>query len=139
PPPLPTLSLPAAPHTRGDTPAATHPDQELTINTPTLPGHVLSGLAAGTSALAHAPWWIVLPLLLPTTAAAITTLVTTCTTARTEAMRRRHEDAFLGKAAEAADYTAGLDHIARIRQSAAPPTDPAAQTQQPAEPPTPPP
>ncbi|WP_328475533.1 hypothetical protein OHS71_00145 [Streptomyces sp. NBC_00377] len=107
------------------------------MNTPTLPGHALSGLAAGTSALAHAPWWIVLPLLLPTTATAITTLVTTCTTARTEAMRRRHEDAFLDKAVQAADYTAGLDHIARVRQAAAPPPpDPAAQTQQPAEPPT---
>ncbi|MGW6928046.1 hypothetical protein ACWGA9_43435 [Streptomyces sp. NPDC054950] len=111
------------------------------MNTPALPGHVLSGLTAATSALAHAPWWIVAPLLLPTTATAITTLITTCTTARTEAMRRRHEDALLDKAVQAADYTAGLDHITRIKQAAAPPPppDPAAQTQQPAEPPTPPP
>ncbi|WP_331751599.1 hypothetical protein OG713_44420 (plasmid) [Streptomyces sp. NBC_00723] len=79
------------------------------------------------------------PLLLPTTATAITTLVTTCTTARTETMRR-HEDALLDKAVQAADYSTGLDHIARIRQATAPPPpDPAAQTQQPAEPPTPPP
>ncbi|MEU9272877.1 hypothetical protein OG613_45225 (plasmid) [Streptomyces sp. NBC_00015] len=79
-----------------------------------------------------------LPLLLPTAAAALTTLITTI---RTEAMRRRHENPFLGKAVEDADYTAGLNHIARIRYSAASPPlpDPAAQTQQPAEPPTPPP
>ncbi|WP_331751587.1 hypothetical protein OG713_44380 (plasmid) [Streptomyces sp. NBC_00723] len=109
------------------------------MNAPTLPS-LLSGLAAGASALTNAPWWIVAPLLLPTAAAAITTLVTTCTTARTEAMRRRHEDAFLGKAFQAADYTTGLDHITRIQQASAPPLpDPTAQTQQPAEPPTPPP
>ncbi|MFD9394877.1 hypothetical protein ACFWBB_30355 [Streptomyces sp. NPDC060000] len=108
------------------------------MNAPTLPS-LLSGLAAGASALTGAPWWLVAPLLLPTTAAAITTLVTTCTAARTEAMRRRHEDALLDKALQAADYTTGLDHIARIRQATTPPTDPAAQTQQPAEPPTPPP
>ncbi|MFF1445037.1 hypothetical protein [Streptomyces sp. NPDC058295] len=109
------------------------------MNAPTLPS-LLSGLAVGASTLTHAPWWIVAPLLLPTTATAITTLVTTCTTARTEAMRRRHEDAFLDKAVQAEDCTTGLDHIARIRQATAPPPpDPAAQTQQPAEPPTPPP
>ncbi|MFH0176622.1 hypothetical protein [Streptomyces cacaoi] len=43
-------------------------------------------------------------------------------------------------AAQAGDYTAGLDHITRIRQATAPPPpDPAPQTQPPAEPPTTPP
>ncbi|MET8169786.1 hypothetical protein ABZT34_37040 [Streptomyces sp. NPDC005329] len=110
------------------------------MNTPALPSHALPALAATTSALAHAPWWIVLPLLLPIAATGITTLVTMYSNARTEAMRRRHEDAFMAKAVEAAAYTTGLDHIARVRQAAAPPPpDPTAQTQQPAEPPTPPP
>ncbi|MDX3114680.1 hypothetical protein [Streptomyces scabiei] len=111
------------------------------MHTPTLPSHVLSGLTAGTSALDHAPWWIVAPLLLPTIATGIATIVATCSTTRTEAMRRRHEDAFFSKAAEAADYTGGLDSLTRVRQAATAPARPGPTTQspQPAEPPTPPP
>ncbi|MFJ9026320.1 hypothetical protein ACIRPU_41120 [Streptomyces sp. NPDC102259] len=115
------------------------------MNTPTLPSHALSGLTAGGSALAHAPWWIVLPLLLPTTAAAINALVTTYSTARTDAMRRRHLNALLTRATEAADYTTGLDHLARTLHAAPPPPpeppppEPPPQTPQSAEPPTPPP
>ncbi|MDR6974378.1 hypothetical protein J2X68_001056 [Streptomyces sp. 3330] len=110
------------------------------MNAPTLPGHVLSGLAAGTSALAHAPWWIVLPLLLPTTAASVTALVTACSRIRTEAMRRRHEDTCLDQATQAGDYAAGLEHLTRIRQAAVPlPPEPTARPPQPTEPPTPPP
>ncbi|MEU9272742.1 hypothetical protein AB0E04_46260 [Streptomyces sp. NPDC048251] len=111
------------------------------MNAPTLPS-LLSGLAAGTSALADAPWWIVIPLLLPAfpaLASGIATLATACSDNRAAAMRRRHEDRYL----EDPDRCrAGLDHIARMHQPATalpPPPDPAAPTQQPAEPPVPPP
>ncbi|KQX68631.1 MULTISPECIES: hypothetical protein [unclassified Streptomyces] len=110
------------------------------MNAPTLPS-IFSSLAAGSSALADAPWWIMIPLLLPAIpalASAIATLATACSHTRTAAMRRRHEDTFL----EDPDrYRAGLDHIARMHQptTALPPPEPAAPTQQPAEPPTPPP
>ncbi|MEV5903581.1 hypothetical protein [Streptomyces sp. NPDC052127] len=111
------------------------------MNAPTLPS-LLSGLAAGSSALADAPWWIVIPLLLPALpalASAITTLASAYSDNRAAAMRRRHEDRFL----EDPDrHRAGLDHIARMRQPTTtlpPPPDPAAPPQQPAEPPTPPP
>ncbi|MEV5899921.1 hypothetical protein [Streptomyces sp. NPDC052127] len=110
------------------------------MNASTLPS-LLSGLAAGSSALADAPWWIVIPLLLPAfpaLASGIATLAATYSDNRAAAMRRRHEDRFL----EDSDrYRAGLDHIARIHQPTTalpPPPDPAAPTQQPAEPPVPP-
>ncbi|WP_062650115.1 hypothetical protein [Streptomyces maremycinicus] len=110
------------------------------MNAPTLPS-LLSGLAAGSSALTDAPWWVMIPLLLPAfpaLASGIATLATTYSDNRVAAMRRRHEDRFL----EDPDrHRAGLDHIARMRQTIAlpPPPDPAAPPQQPAEPPAPPP
>ncbi|MDQ0577857.1 hypothetical protein QF030_000035 [Streptomyces rishiriensis] len=42
------------------------------MNAPTLPS-LLSGLAAGSSALADTPWWIMIPLLLPPSALGTTT------------------------------------------------------------------
>ncbi|TQJ37076.1 hypothetical protein OHU34_03410 [Streptomyces sp. NBC_00080] len=110
------------------------------MNTPTLPS-LLSGLAAGSSALTDAPWWIMIPLLLPAfpaLASSIATLATAYSDNRAAAMRLRHEDRFLD---DPDRHRAGLDHIARMRQTIAlpPPPDPAAPTHQPAEPPVPPP
>ncbi|MFE6829096.1 hypothetical protein [Streptomyces sp. NPDC057690] len=111
------------------------------MNAPTLPS-LLSGLAAGSSALTGAPWWIMIPLLLPAfpaLASGIATLATAYSDTRTAAMRRRHEDTFLE---DPERHRAGLDHIARMHQPTTalpPPPDPAAPAQQPAEPSVPPP
>ncbi|MGW7134325.1 hypothetical protein ACWGIA_39130 [Streptomyces bobili] len=86
------------------------------MNTSTLPSFV-SGLAAASTALADAPWWITVVFLLPALpalASGIATLITARSTARTRAMWDRHEDTYL---TDPDRYRAGLDHIARVRQA----------------------
>ncbi|USQ89898.1 hypothetical protein NFX46_40145 (plasmid) [Streptomyces phaeoluteigriseus] len=108
------------------------------MNASTLPS-LLPGLAAAGTALADAPWWITVVFLLPALpalASGTATLITARSDARTRAMWDRHEDTYL---TDPDRYRAGLDHIARVRQSLAvqpsvPAPDPAAQSQPPAEP-----
>lgn len=108
------------------------------MNASTLPS-LLTGLGAAGTALADTPWWITVVLLLPAlpaVASGIATLVTARSDARTRAMWDRHEDTYL---TDPDRYRAGLDHIARVRQTAAlqssaPASDPAAQDQPPAQP-----
>ncbi|MEU0119424.1 hypothetical protein ABZ137_38535 [Streptomyces bobili] len=108
------------------------------MNASTLPS-LFSGLAAAGSALADAPWWIAAAFLLPAFPAitsGIGTLITACSDARTRAIWDRHEDTYL---TDPDRYRAGLDHIARVRQTIAaqppaPAPAPATQSQPPAEP-----
>ncbi|MFG3518353.1 hypothetical protein [Streptomyces bobili] len=87
------------------------------------------------TALADAPWWVTIAFLLPAIPALVSG-ISTLITAGTRAMWNRHEDTYL---TDPDRYRAGLDHIARVRQTlavqpAASAPDPAAQGQPPAEP-----
>ncbi len=102
---------------------------------------ILNMTAASLTAIAHAPLWVVLLLVLPSALPALARsfneILAAISHSRTESMRRRRADELLGKVTDAG---AGLGHLERVWLKDSPtatPTDTAPPPTPPGEDPPP--